>query len=354
MTEPLALNRRRFLVAGSAALAVAACSGAADDDPSTAEATPETTTSTTSTTTTIDPALRATAPLTGVVGPFKPKVGRAALVVKVDNHEDARPQLGIDRADVIVEEQVESGISRLVSVFHSRTPPEIGPIRSTRSTDFDIIPLFGRPVYASSGGNEGVMNGLAAVDKIDVGHNRGGTGFRRISRPGPHNLVADPEALYGRAGDAADTPPAPIFDFLAEAERLHESRREIAEASVRMGARTLVRWRWNQTTRSWDRLHGSTLHKTNDGARRSPTHVVILQVPYERGGGVGRSIPHGVTTGSGPAHVLVSRRVVAGTWSRPTPAGRFDLRTEDGTVMKLKPGQTVIQLPQTGANITFS
>src|SRR5690606_28824069 len=98
--------------------------------------------------------------LTGLPGDYGDRLNRAALIVKVDNHEQARPQAGLNQADLVIEERVESNLSRLAAVFHSNDADPVGPVRSTRSTDIDIAALFGRPIYASSGGNDHVLGAL--------------------------------------------------------------------------------------------------------------------------------------------------------------------------------------------------
>jgi len=71
---------------------------------------------------------------------------RPALAVKVDNYAQARPQSGLDMADIVFEEPVEGGITRYVAVFQCQGAPEVGPIRSARNIDIGILGQFGRPL----------------------------------------------------------------------------------------------------------------------------------------------------------------------------------------------------------------
>lgn len=336
--------RRRV---GVGVLAVAALVGACSSDgdgpldDGTASAAPgdaETTTSTT-----IDPAL--IAPLTGVVGTDSAALERSALVVKIDNVEEARPQVGLAEADLVFEERVEGDVTRLVAVFHSTLPDQVGPVRSTRSTDFDLIPLFGRPVYASSGGNQGVMSGLAGVDLIDVGHNRGGTGFaREPGRRGPHNLMATPSELFGRAGDEANQAPTPIFAFRADGDDLPVGATPTAAFGVSFGGAEISRFTWDDATGTWLRSQQGSDHVDADGTRFAPVNVVALAINYTFGNGVGTSNPHGVSTGEGTAMVFTDGHLIRGTWSRPTPQDTFELVDDAGDVIALTPGQTFLEL----------
>ena len=106
-----------------------------------------TTTTSASTPTTVAPV----APLTGLPDPAGQALTRPALTVKVENTPEALPQWGIDRADVVYEEIVNGGITRLAAIFNSQAPPKVGPVRSVRPTDTQIVwPLGG--IFAYSGG----------------------------------------------------------------------------------------------------------------------------------------------------------------------------------------------------------
>ena len=107
------------------------------------------------------------APLTGL--PIDPaKASRPALVVKIDNFPTiARPQVGINQADVVFEEIVE-GITRFAAVFQSEDADPVGPIRSARTSDINILAQLGRPLLAWSGGNPFVTRaiGNANIDNL--------------------------------------------------------------------------------------------------------------------------------------------------------------------------------------------
>lgn len=320
-------------------LLTAACSGDDDDsaEDDTASAEPEETT-----TTTIDPSL--VAPLTGVVGTDAAALTRSALVVKIDNVEQARPQAGLDDADIIIEEAVEGNVTRLLAVFHSAIPEQVGPVRSTRSTDFDILPMFGRPVYSSSGGNAGVMGGLAGVDVIDVGNNRSGAGFNRESgRAAPHNLMGSPSEFYDQAGDEASTPPTPVFSF-RETEDLPASATAAASVGFSFGGSEISRFDWDDAAGVWKRSQRGTPHTVVGDTVLDATNIVAIAIDYTFGNPIGMSNPHGITTGEGAATVFVDGHAISGTWSRPSPSDPFVLRDGAGDEILLEPGRTFIEL----------
>ena len=77
-------------------------------------------------------------PLTGMPITDPALAARPALVVKIDNHPDARPQSGLNQADIVFELLVE-GITRYALVFGSTLPTTVGPVRSARSSDIDLL-----------------------------------------------------------------------------------------------------------------------------------------------------------------------------------------------------------------------
>src|SRR5579872_1637503 len=115
------------------------------------------------TTTTVPPV----APLTGLLDPAGQALTRPALTIKVENTPEALPQWGIDRADVVYEEIVNGGITRLAAIFNSQAPPKVGPVRSVRPTDTQVVwPLGG--IFAYSGGAAYAVNSISTVPHLKL------------------------------------------------------------------------------------------------------------------------------------------------------------------------------------------
>ena len=139
-------------------------------------------------------------PLTGVPAD---EVGNwPILVVKIDNHDRARPQYGLNAADVVFEEIVEGGLTRLAALYHSNEAALVGPIRSVRTSDFNLLQNLNRPLFANSGGNEDVLRLLQDINFVDVSSNAARGVYRRLEeRPSPHNLVSDTKSLRAVGAD---------------------------------------------------------------------------------------------------------------------------------------------------------
>src|ERR1700690_1077393 len=182
-------------------------------DPTTTTSVPTTTTTITTTTTMPH---RRTAALTGLPDPTAVTKRRSALTIKMDNTPQAHPQYGANQAAVGYEEIVEGGITRLAAIFNSNLPTEVGPVRSVRRTDREIVfPIGG--IFAFSGGAQYAVASIeTAPVKLFDQSTAGGAMFRDPKRPPPHNLFANAAALM-RMGGKVHTPPA-LFSYISRSK----------------------------------------------------------------------------------------------------------------------------------------
>lgn len=356
MTNPRS-RRRLVAVALTAVLLAASCSGGDEEavEPTTTETTAAVVTSEaieedgTTTTTAGEPVARLVtdgAPLTGI--PFDdPATGeRPALAVKIDNHPSARPQSGLDTSDMVFEMRVE-GITRFLAVFHSTSPDAVGPIRSSRTSDFDLLVGLDTPLYASSGGNDFVASGLRSLPIYSVTAMSRTEYYRNAARPAPHNLYTNTGDLFALAPEDA-TPPEPWFDFRAEGSPLNESARSLSEPVViayRGGP--LVTYTWDGALEGWLRTQDGQPHTNSEGEQLVTDNVVILVADYVVSAADPIS-PELVSVGSGQAFVLTGGTVIEGTWSRETAEGKPELLDSAGTPIALTPGQTWVLYPESG------
>jgi hypothetical protein len=356
--SPVAGRSRRWrVVAGGTAVLVllplvvfiATRGGGASPEPTTTTTTVPTTTTTvpTTTTTTAPPPV---APLTGILGDFR----RPALIVKIDNVSSARPQSGLRQADIVIEEPVEANLTRLAAVFQSTDASVVGPVRSMRTSDLELIPMFGRPLFAASGGTAGVVPQLHQANVVDIGNNVSGQGFRRDpGRPAPHNLYSSTPELYQKAPETLP-PPKQIFHYLRRGERPGPGAQPVRGVALRFGGPEVSRFTWDPVAQIWRRSQNGTPHMAAEGIQIGPRNVVVAEIDYDLSGQIGRSVPHAVVTGSGPVVVLTQGQAIRGTWVRPSLLHRLKLVAADGrTEIKLTPGQTFIELPNRGGASLF-
>lgn len=324
------------------ALLGAACGGGDD-----ATTQPEPTTSTA-------PAVAADAyPLTGL--PLDPAVPpRAALAVKIDNAPKARPQAGINEADIVVEEGVEGGVTRFLTVFHSQDAPSVGPVRSARSTDLLLAQQLGRPLFAYSGANKVFAAQVRRAPLVDVGVDRLPGAYRRQpGRPAPYNLFSTTKELFAAAGDNA-APPPPLLNYRPVGEAPPEAGSEPArplEAVWKLNITTTVVFAWDEASKTFHRSTDGRPHLDAANVQVTTENVVFQVVGYRNTGLVdtsGAAVPEAELVGEGEVWVLTAGRLIKGRWSRPSEAQTTAYTYPSGEPIRLTPGRTWIELVPLG------
>lgn len=331
--------RRTPLVVGAAVIALGAVLVAlASNSHSSSSSSFSATTSSTSTT--IAPHYPL-APLTGLPDPGGAARQRPALTIKIENTPEALPQWGVTQADVVYEEIVNGGITRLAAVFNSQAPDKVGPVRSVRPTDTQIVyPLGG--IFAFSGGAQYALNSIATAPVTLVDESSAGTAmFRDLTRVAPHNLYAVPPALF--AFHATPVPPPSLFHYTTSSPR---GATRATRVTVPFPSIYSVTWTWNTTTKSWDRTLFGQSDVTGTGQRESPQNVVVMSVNYVNG--VGTMSSYADLQGSGPAWIFRDGREILGTWSHSSLASPIEYHDATGATINLTPGQTWVELLNTG------
>jgi hypothetical protein len=343
-------------------VAVVVLSAACSSEQPVADAVPSTTDAPTTTTTA--PPVRS--PLTGLPTADEWGALHPAVTVKMDNSADARPQAGINDADVVYEMKVE-GITRFGVVFHSRIVDAVGPVRSARSSDIDLVADLSRPLFVWSGGNPGVTGEVLQAAREDVLTNVSFDVaeefyYRWNERRSPHNLYVNLEPLVAARTPEGQGPPAPIFGYLTE-ETVGAvppaGPIPVAGVSIDYGLRQVVEYVWDAERQGWNRYQVDARHPRDDsatvdqnGTQVSPANVIIQFVEYGVSASDSRS-PRAITVGEGDAIVLTKGQAIPARWVRPSrevPAAYVDAA---GQPILLTPGTTWVALPQVGAAVPY-
>jgi hypothetical protein len=303
------------------------------------------------TATTADPR----APLTGLVDGSGDTKGRAALAVKVDNAPKARPQAGLEEADVVFEEVVEGGVTRFVAIFHSRAPKTVGPVRSVRPMDPVILtPL--RPLVAYSGGIPAFMAMLNRAPVQDLNYDNAIAAYEMVKgRPRPHNLFANPADLWGRAGDAFRAPPPFLFQYRTNADPFGEA--PAASVKIPYSPLASAAYEWDAEKENWKRWGNGSPHMAASGDQIRATNLVIQFVSQRRLNYVdpsGTPVYDSILTGTCEAWVLSGGRLAKGRWSKPDAATPTRYTDAAGNPIRLLPGTTWVHLAPTGTPVAVS
>ncbi|SDE36553.1 DUF3048 domain-containing protein [Auraticoccus monumenti] len=268
-------------------------------------------------------------PLTG-----EEVVEAEVFAVKIDNLAPARPQLGLSSADIVVAEEVEAGLSRLVAVFHTEFPDRVGPVRSARNTDVELLPLFGEPGLVYSGANSKVQANvrgskhLVPIERSD----------RDSTRPAPHNVVVDLGALAKQheVGEARD-----IGWEFGDQDDAWDGAEDSDDLAVGIGGDDFTFER--RDDRYQPAVNGDPY--TDGGDAVLVDNVVVLSVRNrdDEDTTSSQSIVS-ETTGKGKVEVTREGRTLTGTWRRDEVEDPMTFTDEDGEPMLLKPGSSWVLL----------
>jgi DUF3048 family protein len=313
------------------------------------------------------------APLVGLTGKQNaPFTTRPALAVKIENTPDARPQSGLEGADIVYEELVEGGITRFIAIFQSSNARNLGPIRSVRPEDADILREY-HAALAFSGGARYVISLIQGTPGIFmINETRGGTAYRRVRfRPSPHNLYSSTAALWARIGTRAGGPPAQYFQYAVTPPAITPTPSASPTASpsptdiVRSGTRVAInyssatytaRWRYDSVTKRYLRFEGTIPHRTASGKQLSAKNVLLMFVRTHESthrDAAGNTTPIATMIGRGTVVLFRDGVRIVGKWSRPTAADRTTFTTTTGAPLLLAPGNTWIQLVPRGKKVTY-
>lgn len=281
--------------------------------------------------------------ITGRPNPFGND--RSALVVKIDNVVAARPQSGINDADLVFVELVEFGVTRFAAVFHSEEVPVVGPVRSMRTTDVELLQMLRQPLFANSGGNARTTQIINESPLINIGAATadGGAYFRSGSRRAPHNLYSSTAALRQRGGDRGGV-PSELFTIRRPGTPLPNQSTPTSGVSVTY-PNTSVSYTWNGS--GWARIQDGRLFSDSAGVRVAPETVIVQFTRYGVSPADANS-PEAIATGEGDAWIFTEGRVIEGTWSKPKARNVTVYRDADGRRIELLPGRVWVELPRPG------
>lgn len=297
-------------------------------------------------------------PLTAEPASNEADTRQSAVVAKVDNERQARPHAALMAADMVYEVWVE-GITRFAAVYHSEVPERVGPVRSGRSTDVDLVANLGRPILVWSGGNANVNAELGNAAALGVLINGGVDAQpelyqRDSSRRAPHNLYADARALRELLGNNPDNVdplafPFPLFSFRTEETTAEPVGDPAAGISIEFGAGVTVQYVWDEAAGCARRFEDNAVFTDEDGTGVCPRNVVVQFTPYGPSTADARS-PQAYTVGSGTGLVYSQGRLALVAWNRPTPADGPNLVYVDGQPALLEPGRTWVAVAPEGTS----
>jgi len=302
------------------------------------------------------PTIAPTYPLTGM-----PVTGdganRPALAVKIENTADARPQEGLNEADLVWENIVEFDVSRFNVVFHSQLPGEIGPIRSVRPMDIpESAPLHG--LFAYSGGQTGILDLAAQSGEQVFSFDAGNKAFYRVTtRLAPHNVYSHPADIWAQA-DPTRVAPKPWFQFghsVAQASAVVAGT-PANTLNYKLSAYAHPNWTWDAASGTWLRFEGSapattvTYQKGESQIHATNVLTIVAAHPNTQFRAQNNApVPtYTLTNASGNGLLASGGKTIPITWSKGADDQPMVVTLADGTPALFAPGNTWIEMVPQG------
>ena len=339
MRHAVRMTFRPLVVAMAAALALTGCSSQQDDPTPAVD----------------DPTQGSAAeliefsPITGLEM-AKGRPDNPVFVVKIENTSGGKPQINLDRADLVIEELVEGGLTRLAAFYYTDLPTKVGHVRSLRSTDIGIATPANGQLVASGGAGGAVGQVKRAGIKL-FSEDAGSPGFSsdpNLSRP--YNRLIDLARVNKKAKNVQ--PTQSYLEWSAAGETADPGTSKVStatSATVRFSRSTTTAWK----------LSGDAWKRTNGYADKEFTakNLIVMECRIEDAGyrdPAGNPVPETVVEGSGKAMIFRGNQVVEVTWKKPALDSPITFTTADGQPYTVAPGKTFLELvPKNEGQVTL-
>lgn len=306
-------------------------------------------------------------PLTGLAAPQDASLGRRPLNIRLPNDPNARPQFGLNKADLVFEMIVEGGVTRFSAIFHSKEADTVGPVRSYRFSDLHLTQML-KGALVSSGSTveerDAVTRSIKDGNMLSVDADRDGRPYYRVAfRPAPNNeFTGTPAAreAVNRAGGGAAV-DAPALAFLPPGNTDQAAGGFTGAAMARVATVPFQTWpatfTWDAAANGYRRSQQGV--QTVDGDGSGPIlakNVIVMTTDIWTTSVVEDSLgSRGLDyrmTGAGPVSIFRDGERQDGTWKRESVLDMFSFTNQAGEQILLEPGQTWIAFIYSAWNVT--
>lgn len=296
------------------------------------------------------PAPTQLAPLRGTTVPAG-SLDHASIAAKIDNHWDARPQVGLESTDMVFEELVEGGITRYVAIWQSEIPELLGPVRSIRPMDPAIVSPFAG-IICYSGGQQRFVNHMLNTPVYNAVHGQPDTEstfFRTNTKTAPHNVLVKAQEVLAQHTDIAA--PKQQFAYSLDGPSSSAAKDGAPTQAIDYHFSTLFygTWNWDTAAGHWLRNQQGKPDLDSNGNQLQAVNVVVMRVQEGNDGGV----PKAIVTGSGEAWVSSGGATIHGAWSKGGEADSIRLVDDNGITIRLAAGNTWVELVPIRGSVAF-
>lgn len=289
-----------------------------------------------------------TCPLTGQPAPGGAVPQRPALALKVENLPLARPQTGLNTADIVYEEPVEAMITRFVVIYQCHGAPRVEPVRSGRLEDASILRQYDHPLFGYAGAVPSVIAAVHRAGIHDVNFDVAVSAYLRDpARYAPHNLYTSTEALwrFGRQRWGSLPPPPPVFSY---STTVPADAKPAAAVHLPFSGYSNVTWKWSAGKQVWLRYYNGSTPATLSNGQIIDAKNIVVQVVRVTLTSVtdvnGVHSPFAHVIGTGTVYVFRNGKVIQGRWIRNSEGQVTKLVDAQGNEIPLQPGRTWVEL----------
>lgn len=276
------------------------------------------------------------------------------FVVKVENTSGGAPQIGLEKADLVIEELVEGGLTRLAAFFYSKLPSKVGHVRSMRTTDIGLAAPVGGQIIASGGAGKTYSEIKKAGTKI-FSEDKGAPGFSSDpAKSRPYNRLINLKTVASKAKPTNIV--GPYFTWTpAEAKKSEPTPSDSATpppapktakgATVRFSPGTSTEWALKGG--KWVRTNG---HAPASDDFKADTMIVMFAKIVDAGytDVSNNPVPETVVKGTGRAMIFNGKTVTEATWSKPSLNATISFKGKDGQPITIDPGKVFVELAPKG------
>jgi hypothetical protein len=269
------------------------------------------------------------------------------MAVKIDDTSSSRPQIGLEDADLVYIEQVEGGLTRLAAIFSSTIPREVGPVRSARISDIDILAQYGKVIFAFSGAQREMLTVISNSNLWDYGAQRSSPTIytRDEDRPSPYNMVLRGDLLLEKVN--SDSREVAISKSIGwKFGDAPDGGVAIDSVSVRWPA-SKYEATWSSSEKRWLLSNFGKPNFAASGKQLGPKTFVIQKVEMSDSifrASDGSYTPLSETVGNGTGYILRDGRAFKANWKRPNPKVGTTWTLADGREIKFAAGSIWVAL----------
>ncbi|OQA04046.1 MAG: putative lipoprotein YerB precursor [bacterium ADurb.Bin400] len=300
------------------------------------------------------------APLDGIMASLD-SANNHPLAVMIENHTEARPQAGLDKASIVYEAIAEGGITRFMALYGTNSAEKVGPVRSARTYYVDWA-LGYDAYYAHVGGNINALDQIKADKVLDLDQFAYPASYWRERKAGvslEHTMYASTIKLREQAENNG-YPKANNFNVLrfkdepTETERLSLPDSQLI--SIDYSSPTYnVQFQYDKNTNSYKRLMAGKPHIdqiTKD--QLSPKNIIVMTLNRKQiVSRDGKAVWEMTTVGSGPAKIFLDGKTINGTWKKSNKGDREIFYDDKGEEITFNRGQFWISVVHSNNSITI-